>query len=486
LQLYKLTAHELHDLLVSQEVSAQELNMAFYERIGAVEDQINAFVSVTQENALEAAREVDRQISQGEKIAPLSGIPVAITDNICTKGVRTTASSKMLANFVPPYNATVVERLAQTGATIMGKTNMDEFAMGSSTENSAFISTRNPWNTERVPGGSSGGSAAAVCAGEVVCALGCDTGGSIRQPAAFCGIVGLKPTYGAVSRYGAIPFASSLDQIGPMARDVTDCAWLFDAISGHDPKDTTSVKWSGGNCTGALNQEVQGLKIGIPEEYLAATTDPQVKALIENAAKLLESLGAVIEYTKLPHSEYALSAFNIIASAEASSNLARLDGVRYGFRAKDVVDVNDMFTKSRSQGFGPEVKRRIILGTYALTAECYEAYYLKAQKARTLVKGDFERAFEKYDILLSPVTPTPAFNFGDMLGNPMQAYLFDVCTASANLAGVPAISVPCGFVEGLPVGLQLIGNHFMESTLFRAAYAFEQNTGYHKEFPNIK
>jgi aspartyl-tRNA(Asn)/glutamyl-tRNA(Gln) amidotransferase subunit A len=358
--------------------------------------------------------------------------------------------------------------------------------MGSSTENSAFISTRNPWNIERVPGGSSGGSAAAVCAGEAVCALGSDTGGSIRQPAAFCGVVGLKPTYGAVSRYGAIPFASSLDQIGPLARDVTDCAWLFDAISGHDPRDSTSAQWPAGNCATSIGKEINGIKIGVVEEHLAAVTDPIVKVLIEDAVKLFQTLGVEIEYTKLTHSEYALSTFHIIASAEASSNLARFDGVRYGFRATDAVDVNDMFTKSRSRGFGPEVMRRIMLGTYTLSAGQYDDYYLKAQKSRTLIKQDYDRAFEKFDLLLSPVTLAPAFPFGERSGNPLQMYLSDFCTISANLAGVPAISLPCGFVEGLPVGLQLTGKYFGESTLFRAAYAYEQNTEYHKEFPNIK
>lgn len=485
MQLYRLTAHELHDLLVKKEISATELNQAVLERADAVEDKVNAYITRTQERALERAREVDEQIKNGEAIGALAGIPVAVKDNICTNGLRTTASSKILSNFVPPYNATVVNKLEAAGVSIVGKTNLDEFAMGSSTENSAFSSTQNPWDTARVPGGSSGGSAAAVCAGEAVCALGSDTGGSIRQPASFCGVVGLKPTYGAISRYGLIAFASSLDQIGPFARDVTDCALLLNAISGHDAKDSTSADYEPPDYTTALRNDVRDLKIGVPEEYFAEGIAPEVDQSVKKAMQLLESLGAKVEYTSLPHTQYALPTYYIIAPAEASSNLARYDGVRYGFRAENVEDVIDMFMKSRSQGFGSEVKRRIMLGTYALSAGYYDAYYLKALKVRTLIKQDFDQAFEKYDLLLSPTTPSPAFRCGEKVDDPLQMYLSDICTISVNLAGIPGISLPCGFVDGMPVGLQLMGKHFDEATLLRAAYTFEQNTAYHKEFPEV-
>lgn len=485
MQLYQLTAHELHDLLMNKELSAEELNNNIFDRIEAVDDQIGAYITLTRESALERARLVDRKIQAGEKIAPLAGIPVAVKDNICTKGVRTTAGSKILSNFVPPYSATVVEKLEAAGATITGKTNLDEFAMGSSTENSAFLTTKNPWDTERVPGGSSGGSAAAVCAGAAVCALGSDSGGSIRQPASFCGVVGLKPTYGLVSRYGLISSASSLDQIGPFTRDVTDCALLLEAISGNDPKDSTSAGYKTPDFSASLINDVRGLKIGVPEEYMAAGIAPEVRAAIEQAMSLFESLGAVVEYTTLPHTEYALATHQIIGSAEASSSLARFDGVRYGFRAPDAEDVIDMFMKTRGQGFGPEVKRRIMLGTYALSAECYDAYYLKALKVRTLIKQDFERAFEKYDVLLSPTSLTPAFRCGEKVDDPFRMYLSDICTNSINLAGMPGLSLPCGFADRMLVGLQLMGRYFDEGTLLRAAYTFEQNTGYHQEFPEI-
>ncbi|MDD3654283.1 MAG: Asp-tRNA(Asn)/Glu-tRNA(Gln) amidotransferase subunit GatA [Desulfotomaculaceae bacterium] len=485
MQLHQLTAHEMHDLLINKELSSEELNNHIFDRIEAVEDKIKAYLTLTKEGALERARSVDGQIQSGERIGPLAGIPVAVKDNICTKGIRTTAGSKILSNFIPPYNATVVEKLAAAGATIVGKTNLDEFAMGSSTENSAFIATKNPWDTGCVPGGSSGGSAAAVCAGEAALALGSDTGGSIRQPASFCGVVGMKPTYGAVSRYGLIAFASSLDQIGPFARDVTDCALLLGVISGHDPRDSTSAGYKVPDYTTFLNNNVRGLKIGVPEEFMAQGISPEVRAAVERAMSLYESLGAAVEYTTLPHTEYALPTYYIIAPAEASSNLARYDGVRYGFRAAEVADVVDMFMKSRSQGFGPEVKRRIMLGTYALSAGYYDAYYLKALKVRTLIKQDFDRAFEKYDLLLSPTSPTPAFRFGDKVDDPFQMYLSDICTISVNLAGIPGISLPCGFVGQMPVGLQLMGKYFDEGTLLRAAYTFEQNTDYHKEFPKI-
>lgn len=485
MQLFLRTAHEIHDLIIKKEISAEEINKAVFDRVETVEDKIGAFITRTKENALERARAVDRQIRDGENIPALAGIPVAVKDNMCTDGILTTAGSKILSNFIPPYSATVVKKLDAAGAAMVGKTNMDEFAMGSSTENSAFFTTRNPWDTGRVPGGSSGGSAAAVAAGEAVCALGSDTGGSIRLPASFCGVVGMKPTYGAVSRYGLIAYASSLDQIGPFARDVTDCALMLNAICGHDPLDSTSAKYQASDYTGFLKNDIRGMKLGVPEEYMAEGIDTEVRGVILKAMEKLESLGAVVEYTSLPHTEYALSTYYLIAPAEASSNLARYDGVRYGIRAEGAEDVVDMFIKTRSKGFGNEVKRRIMLGTYALSAGYYDAYYLKALKVRTLIKEDFDRAFEKYDLLLSPVSPTTAFRIGEKTEDPLQMYLSDVCTISINLAGIPGMSVPCGFAGGMPVGLQLMGKHFDEGTLLRAAYAFEQNTDYHKQFPEL-
>jgi aspartyl-tRNA(Asn)/glutamyl-tRNA(Gln) amidotransferase subunit A len=479
------TAHELHYLLIKKEISAEELNKAVFDRIESVEDKIGAFITRTRENAIERAQEVDLQIRSGEKISPLAGIPVAIKDNMCTEGILTTAGSRILSNFIPPYSATVVKRFDAAGTVMVGKTNLDEFAMGSSTENSAFFVTRNPWDTSRVPGGSSGGSAAAVAAGEAVCALGSDTGGSIRQPASFCGVVGLKPTYGAVSRYGLIAYASSLDQIGPLARDVTDCALMMNVLCGHDHLDSTSAQHKEQDYTGFLKNDVRGMKLGVPEEYMAEGINPEVRGIIIKAMEKLESLGAVVEYTTLPHTEYALPTYYMIAPAEASSNLARYDGVRYGLRAEDAEDVIDMFMKTRSKGFGNEVKRRIMLGTYALSAGYYDAYYLKALKVRTLIKEDFDRAFEEYDLLLSPVSPTTAFRIGEKTDDPLQMYLSDICTISLNLAGIPGISIPCGFAGGLPVGLQLMGKHFDEGTLLRAAYTFEQNTDYHNHFPAL-
>jgi len=485
LQLFWRTAHELHDLLVNREISALELNLAVLDRITAVDGKVKAYVTITGERALEQARSVDKALKNGETIGPLAGIPVAVKDNICTDGVLTTAGSKMLANFVPPYSATVVKKLEGAGSTLPGKVNLDEFAMGSSTENSAFLVTSNPWDSERVPGGSSGGSAAAVAAGEAICSLGSDTGGSIRLPASFCGVVGMKPTYGAVSRYGLIAYASSLDQIGPLTRDVTDCAAMLNVIVGHDPLDSTSARYQAPDYRAFLINDVRGMKIGIPREYMTEGISESVREVIEQAFSLFESMGAHVEYTTLPHTEYALPTYYLIATSEASSNLARYDGVRYGFRAKGAEDVINMFMKTRSEGFGDEVKRRIMLGTYALSAGYYDAYYLKALKVRTLIKQDFERAFEKYDLLMSPVSPTTAFRIGEKSSDPMQMYLSDVCTVAVNLAGVPAMSIPCGFAHGLPVGLQLIGRYFDEGKLLRAAYTFEQNTEYHKTFPEL-
>ena len=485
MQLFLLTAHEIHELLIKKEISAEELNKAIYARIEAVDDRIQAYITRTAGKALGQARAVDKQISNGEKVTPLAGIPIAIKDNICTDGIKTTAGSKILSNYTPPYSATVVKKLEAAGATIAGKVNLDEFAMGSSNENSAFFATRNPWDTSRVPGGSSGGSAAAVAAGAAVCSLGSDTGGSIRQPASFCGVVGMKPTYGAVSRYGLIAYASSLDQIGPFARDVTDCALMLNAICGHDPLDSTSAKQRAMDYTSFLKDDVRGLKLGVPEEYMVEGIDPDVRDLVIKAMEKLESLGAVVEYTTLPHTDYALPTYYLIAQAEASSNLARYDGVRYGVRTEGTGDVMDMFMKTRSEGFGAEVKRRILLGTYALAAANYDHYYLKALKVRTLIKEDFVQAFKRYDLLLSPVSPTTAFPIGEKMDDPLQMYLSDICTISVNLAGMPGLSIPCGFVGGLPVGLQLIGRPFDEGTLLRTAYTFEQNTDYHKQYPDL-
>jgi len=483
--LHQLTAHELHGLLKNKEVSAVEVANDVYSRIDAVEDKVKSFVTLTEEIALQTALKVDEQIKNGEAISPLAGIPVVIKDNMCTRGVKTTCSSKMLENFVPPYDAFVVNRLAEAGAVMLGKANMDEFAMGSSTENSRFFATKNPWDISTVPGGSSGGSAASVAADQTIYSLGSDTGGSIRQPASFCGVVGLKPTYGLVSRFGLVAFASSLDQIGPFTKDVRDNALVMNAIAGHDSMDSTSAKVEIPDYTSYLTGDIKGMKVGIPKEYFAEGMDPQVREVIQDAIKRFEELGAICEEMSLPHTEYALPVYYIIAPAEASSNLARYDGVRYTYRAEGAEDLIDMYKKTRAEGFGSEVKRRIMLGTYALSSGYYDAYYLKALKVRTLIKQDFDRAFEKYDILLSPTAPTTAFKFGEKADDPLQMYLSDVCTLSVNLAGIPGLSIPCGFANGLPVGLQIMGKHFDEGTLFRAAYAFEQSTDFHKQKPRL-
>ena len=485
MQLFEKTAHELRDLLLKKEISAVELTRHFIERIQDVEQDVHAFVTITEEKALEKAKEVDAQIARGEKISPLAGIPMGLKDNISTAGIRTTCSSKMLENYVPPFDATVVEKLETAGAALLGKQNMDEFAMGSSTETSYFGPTRNPWDLSTVPGGSSGGPAAAVAAGEVVYALGSDTGGSIRQPASFCGVVGLKPTYGLVSRYGLLAYASSLDQIGPFTKDVTDCALVLQQIAGHDLKDSTSVPKEVPNYLEALKKDVKGLKIGVPKEYFAAGLDPEVEETIKAAIKKYEELGAVVEEISMPHTMYALPAYYIIGPAECSSDLARYDGVRYGYRSRDAEDVVSMFIKTRSEGFGTEVKRRIMLGTYALSSGYYDAYYLKALKVRTLIKQDFDQAFTKYDVLLTPTTTSVAFKFGEKIDDPLAMYLNDIYTVTVNLAGLPAISIPCGFSRGLPIGLQLISKPFAESTLLSAAYAFESSTDYHQARPQL-
>ncbi|GCD84269.1 glutamyl-tRNA(Gln) amidotransferase subunit A [Parageobacillus thermoglucosidasius] len=477
---------ELHTLLQKKEISVSDLVDESFRRIGEVEDKVQAFLTLNEENARAKAKELDDKLAKEENdFGVLFGIPIGIKDNIVTKGLRTTCASKILYNFDPIYDATVMERLNEAGVITVGKLNMDEFAMGSSTENSGFQLTRNPWDLERVPGGSSGGSAAAVAAGEVPFALGSDTGGSIRQPAAFCGVVGLKPTYGRVSRFGLVAFASSLDQIGPITRTVEDNAYLLQVIAGLDPMDSTSANVEVPNYVEALTGDIKGLKIAVPKEYLGEGVAEEVRQSVLDALKVLEKLGATWEEVSLPHSKYALATYYLLASSEASANLARFDGVRYGYRADNAKNLIDMYKQTRSEGFGNEVKRRIMLGTFALSSGYYDAYYKKAQKVRTLIKQDFEKVFEKYDVIVGPTTPTPAFKIGEKTSDPLTMYANDILTIPVNLAGVPGISVPCGFVNGLPVGLQIIGKHFDESTVYRVAHAFEQATDYHKQKPAL-
>ncbi|WP_425803441.1 Asp-tRNA(Asn)/Glu-tRNA(Gln) amidotransferase subunit GatA [Desulfitobacterium sp. Sab5] len=476
---------ELHKLLTSKKLSTVELTQAMLDRIKQIDPKVRAFLHVTEDLALSQAAQVDEKIAREEEIGILEGIPMALKDNMSTEGIQTTCSSKILENYIPPYNATAVAKLKEAGAILLGKMNMDEFAMGSSTENSHFFATHNPWDLDCVPGGSSGGSAAAVAAEEAIFTLGSDTGGSIRQPAAFCGVVGLKPTYGAVSRFGLIAYASSLDQIGPFTKTVEDNALVLQAIAGHDSKDSTSVPFEIPNYSEFLKQDVKGLRIGVPKEYFAKGLDEGVKGVLMKAVETFKGLGAIVEECSLPYTEYAMPAYYLLATAEASSNLARYDGVRYGYRAENVEDVISLFKKTRSEGFGPEVKRRIMLGTYALSAGYYDAYYLKAQKVRTLIQTDFNQAFEKFDVLLSPTAPTTAFKIGEKSGDPLTMYLSDVCTVPINLAGIPALSLPAGFVEGMPVGMQLMGRPFSEGMLYRAAHAFEQNTDFHTRKPSL-
>jgi aspartyl-tRNA(Asn)/glutamyl-tRNA(Gln) amidotransferase subunit A len=483
--IYDLTAHELADLLRRGEVTSVEVTGAIFDRIRDVEPAVQAYVTITEEGARQAARQIDEQRRQGEELPYLAGVPAGLKDVLCTRGIRTTCSSRILEHFIPPYDATVVERLAAAGAVFTGKLNMDEFAMGSSTENSAFFPTRNPWDLGCVPGGSSGGPAAAVAAGEAPYALGTDTGGSIRQPASLCGIVGLKPTYGLVSRYGLVAFASSLDQVGPMTKDVRDCALVLGLIAGHDPRDSTSASAPVPDYTSFLTGDVRGLKIGVPREFFGEGLDTGVGEAVKASLDKLAELGAIVEECSFPHAEYAVPCYYLIAPAEASSNLARYDGVHYGFRATPddggEYSLLEMYANTRSQGFGPEVKRRIMLGTYALSSGYYDAYYLKALKLRTMIRDDFSRLFDQFDAIASPTSPTPPFRIGERAGDPLAMYLSDVYTIPVNLAGIPAISVPCGFAGGLPVGLQLMGPVFSEGTLLRIAHAFEQNTPYHKE-----
>ena len=486
MQLYELTAHELHEKLKAREITAVELTQSIYDRIDAVEEQTKGYITLTKEIALGQAETADAGFQRGDEMAPLAGIPTAIKDVICTKGILTTCGSRILGDFISPYDATVMTKLHQAGIVMVGKTNMDEFAMGSSTENSAYQTTRNPWDVETIPGGSSGGSAAVVAAGEAICSLGSDTGGSIRQPAALCGVVGMRPTYGRISRFGLVAFASSLDQIGPFSKDVTDCALMLNTICGHDPMDSTSANLPVPDFTKSLINDVQGVKIGIPKEYFIAGMDEEVEASVRNAIEELQSCGAIVKEISLPHTDYAIAAYYIIAPAEASANLARYDGVRYGFRAADAEELIDMYKQTRSQGFGDEVKRRIMLGTYALSSGYYDAYYLKAQKVRTLIKSDFDKAFEKVDVIVTPTAPTPAFKIGERTADPLQMYLSDVMNTPSSLAGLPGISIPCGFTKsGLPIGLQLLAPPFEEEKIMRVAYTFEQNSDHHRKQPNL-
>ncbi len=486
MELCRLTIYDLQEKLRKKEVSSLEATEEVFKRIEEVEGKIHAFVTLTKEEAFEQARAADKRIAAGKRIGPLDGIPISLKDIFVTKDILTTCSSRILSNFIPPYDGTVVKKVKDAGAVILGKTNMDEFAMGSSNENSYFGVTRNPWDLTRVPGGSSGGSAASVAADECIGSLGTDTGGSIRQPAACCGVVGMKPTYGRVSRYGIVAFASSLDQVGPLTKDVTDCAILMNIISGYDPMDSTSIPEAVPDYTGSLVADVKGIRIGVPKEYFIKGTDPEVEAAVQEALRILESLGAEIKEVSLPHAEYGVAAYYLIAPAEASSNLARYDGVKYGYRSPGGEKLLDMYRKTKTEGFGPEVKRRIMLGTYALSTGYYDAYYLKAQKVRTLIRKDFEEAFRECDVIVTPTAPTPAFKLGEKTEDPLQMYLSDIFTISCNLAGIPGLSLPCGFSkEGLPIGLQILGGFLREEAVIRVAYTYEKNTDWHQKRPEV-
>ncbi|RNF38440.1 Asp-tRNA(Asn)/Glu-tRNA(Gln) amidotransferase subunit GatA [Planococcus salinus] len=477
------TAAELQELIHTKELTIADLTEKTFKRIEELDSDVDAFLALNQEQASSQAAEMD-QVPFEER-GPLFGLPVGVKDNIVTEGIETTASSRILEGFNPIYNATVVEKLRAAGMVIVGKLNMDEFAMGSSNENSYYKNTKNPWNLETVPGGSSGGSAAAVAAGEVPFTLGSDTGGSIRQPASFCGVVGMKPTYGRVSRFGLIAYASSLDQIGPVTRTVKDNALLLNVIAGHDEKDSTSANVDVPDFAAALTGDITGLRIGVPKEYFAQGVGESSVKAVKDALKVLEEKGAICEEISLPHSKYALSTYYLIASSEASSNLSRFDGIRYGYRTEKAGNLLDFYMNTRSEGFGDEVKRRIMLGTYALSSGYYDAYYKKAQKVRTLIKNDFDKAFEKYDVIIGPTTPTPSFKIGEIIDDPLTMYANDILTIPINLAGVPAISIPCGFDNGLPLGLQIIGKYFDEETVYRVADVFEQATDFHKKTPHI-
>lgn len=485
MDLHGLALYEAISLLKAKEISVRDIVEAVFRRIASVEDSVKAYVTLTREIADEMAEKAQKEISEGAAGKMLPGIPLAVKDNICTKGIRTTCSSRILSDFVPPYESTATSKLAEQGYILTGKTNMDEFAMGSSTEHSGFHLTRNPWNLGRIPGGSSGGSAAAVAADECLAALGSDTGGSVRQPAALCGVVGMKPTYGRVSRYGLVAFASSLDQIGTLAKNVRDTAILMNVISGHDPFDSTSAPLAAPDFTESLARDIKGVRLGIPKEYFIEGIDGETEAAVRSAIRKLEQLGAIPFEVSLPHTEYAVASYYILATSEASSNLARYDGVKYGLRDEGK-DLMDMYLRTRSQGFGSEVKRRIMLGTYVLSAGYYDAYYRKAQQVRTLIKRDFESVFEHVDLLITPAAPTAAFALGEKIADPLQMYLSDIFTISVNLSGLPAISVPCGFTsDNLPIGLQFIGKHFDEETILRVAHAYEQDTDWHRRKPPL-
>ena len=484
----ELTVHELQEKLKNKEITINEILKAYLDRINDKEKDVQAFVTILEEDAKNKAKEIQQKIDNGEEKNSLAGIPIGIKDNICTEGIKTTCSSKMLENFISPYDATVMEKLKEQNIINLGKLNMDEFAMGGSTEHSYFKVTKNPWNLNKVPGGSSGGSAAAVAANLVPWALGSDTGGSIRQPASFCGVVGLKPTYGLVSRYGLVAFASSLDQIGPITKDVKDSAILLNIIAGKDPKDATSVDKEKKDYVKALKNNVKGLRIGVPKEFFKEGINEEVKQALEEAIEKYKELGAKVEEFSLDIAKYSLATYYIIACAEASSNLGRFDGIRYTYRTNEFKDLKDLYKKTRSEGFGKEVKRRIILGTYVLSSGYYDAYYKKAQKVRTLVMNEFNKAFEKYDVILTPTSPTVAFDIGSKTNNPLEMYLADICTVSVNIAGLPGISIPCKVdKEGMPIGMQLIGNKFSEETILNAAYTYEQSIKFREKYkPTFK
>ena len=487
MELYELTAHELMDKLAKAEVTSEEITKSYFDRIREKDGEVKAYVSIMEEEALSKARSVDEARKAGKPVSKYAGIPIGIKDNMCITGTKTTCSSKMLENFVAPYNATVIENLNKEDMVYLGKTNLDEFAMGSSTENSAFFNTRNPWDLDRVPGGSSGGSAAAVAADLAPWTLGSDTGGSIRQPSSLCGVVGFKPTYGLVSRYGLVAFASSLDQIGPITKDVTDSALLLNLLAGHDEKDSTSMNVEKKDYTKALINDVKRMKIGLPKEYIGEGINEEVKQAILAVAKKYEELGATVEECSFDVGKYATSVYYVIADAEASSNLGRFDGIRYGFRSEKYDNLKDIYKNSRSEGFGPEVKRRIMIGTYVLSSGYYDAYYKKAQKVRTVIKNSYNELFEKYDLLLTPVSPTTAFKIGEKSDNPLEMYLADICTVPVNIGGLPGMSIPCALdSNGLPIGFQLIGKAFNEETIIRAAYTYEQNSNFKENKPTFK
>ncbi|MCR3761591.1 Asp-tRNA(Asn)/Glu-tRNA(Gln) amidotransferase subunit GatA [Clostridium felsineum] len=485
MKLYKLKAHELKDMISKKEVKVEEVTNSFINRIDEVDERVNAFLYVAKEEALIAARELDKKIENGEKLGGLSGVPVAVKDNISVKNMQNTCASKILEGYVAPYDATVTEKLKENSGVIIGKANMDEFAMGSSTENSAYKISKNPWDLERVPGGSSGGSAASVASLEAPIALGTETGGSVRQPASFCGLVGLKPTYGRISRYGVVAFGSTLDQVGMFARDVEDCALLTQNIAGLDKKDFTTVDTPVQDYSKSLSKDLRGRKIGIPKEFFEDGLDEEVRKAVKEAIKVFEENGAEVKECSLPLSDYALATYYIVSSAEASSNLARFDGVRYGYRSLEAENPLDLYIKSRSEGFGKEAKRRIMLGTYVLSKGYYDAYYKKALKVRNLIKNDFEKNFKEFDAIITPTTPTPAFKIGEKIKDVLSMYMSDIYTVPVNIAGIPSISLPCGFVSGLPIGLQIMGNYFKEDTLFNLAYSYEQSTSWHTKIANV-